>query len=222
MMELPAYQLPTLRALLLSMWDRGWSFIKLAGTIILLATIVIWFAANFGWDEAGSFGMVEMGRSILAVVGSGIAWLFNPLGWGDWRSSIATIAGLLGKENIVGTLAILYSFGESGEGGAAAWGLLTSNYTPVSAYSFLVFNLLCAPCIAAMSTIFREMKSTGWFFIAIGYQCLFAYCVALCIFQVGSLLSGGGFTGWTIAAFVLLACFVFLLARPARTRKTAK
>ena len=222
MMELPTYQMPTLRAMLRSMWDRGWSFIKLAGTIILLATIVIWFAANFGWDETGSFGMVEMSGSILATIGTGIAGLFNPLGWGDWRSAIATITGLLGKENIVGTLAILYSFVDVSDGKASAWGLLAENYTAVAAYSFLAFNLLCAPCVAAMATIFKEMKSARWFLFAISYQCVFAYCVSLCIFQLGSLFSGGTVGVWTIIAVVLLAGFVFLLLRPALKRKVAK
>ena len=182
-MELPAYHLPTVGNVLRSTWERGWSFIKKAGTIILLSTIFIWFAQSFGF-EGGTFKMVEnMENSILAAIGSGIAWIFTPLGWGNWKPAVAAITGLVAKENVVGTFGILYGFGEVAEDGAEIWGTLSGAMTQAAAYSFLVFNLLCAPCFAAMGAIKREMNNVKWFWFAIGYQTLLAYTVSLCVYQ---------------------------------------
>ena len=194
-MELPAYHWPTVSNVLRSMWERGWSFIKKAGTIILMSTIVLWFLMNFGWVD-GSFGMLEaeqLNDSILASIGSVIAPLFAPLGWGDWKMAVAAVSGLIAKENVVGTFGILFGFGEVAEDGAEIWGQLAGSLSTVAAYSFLVFNLLCAPCFAAMGAIKREMNNTKWFFTAIGYQTLLAYVVSLCIYQIGNLFIGGGF-----------------------------
>lgn len=215
-MELPAYHWPTIGNILRSMWERGWSFIKKAGTIILLATIFVWFTANFGFADGG-FGMVEMDDSILAAVGSAVAWMFIPLGWGDWRSAVAAITGLIAKENVVGTFGILFNYAEVAEDGVEMWDALASSYTTLSAYSFLVFNLLCAPCFAAMGAIRREMNSAKWFWTAIGYQCGFAYVVALCIYQIGMLFSGTFAVG-TIVAFILVLAFLFLLFRPSKNK----
>jgi ferrous iron transport protein B len=217
-MELPAYHMPTVGSILRSMWERGWSFIKKAGTIILLATIFIWFTSSYGWGEDG-FGMVDMPDSILAKIGNGFAWLFSPLGWGDWKSAVAAITGLIAKENVVGTFGILYGFSEVAEDGTEIWSALAASMTALAAYSFLVFNLLCAPCFAAMGAIKREMNSARWFWIAIGYQCGFAYIVSLCIYQFGMLFTGGGFGIGTVVAILLLAGFLFLLFRPARQGK---
>lgn len=216
-MELPAYHMPTVGNVLRSMWERGWSFIKKAGTIILLSTIFIWFTSNFGLAD-GRFGMVEdLSDGFLAMIGRGIAWIFAPLGWGDWKSAVATITGLVAKENVVGTFGILYGFAEDG---AEVWGTLASSMTAVAAYSFLVFNLLCAPCFAAMGAIKREMNNAKWFWFAIGYQTLLAYAVSLCVFQFGSLLTGGGFTIGTVAAILILAGFMYLLLRPYKESAT--
>ena len=213
-MELPAYHMPTVVNVLRSMWERGWSFIKKAGTIILLSTIFVWFAQSFGM-EGGSFGMVEdMNHSILAGIGSAIAWIFTPLGWGDWKSAVAAITGLVAKENVVGTFGILYGFGEVAEDGAEIWGTLAGSMTAVAAYSFLVFNLLCAPCFAAMGAIKREMNSAKWFWFAIGYQTLLAYVVSLCVYQIGTLITTGAFGIGTIVAFILVVGFLYLLFRP--------
>lgn len=213
-MELPAYHLPTLGNILRSTWERGWSFIKKAGTIILLSTIFIWFAQGFGMEN-GSFGMVEnMENSILAGIGSVIAWIFAPLGWGNWKSAVAAITGLVAKENVVSTFGILYGFGEVAEDGAEIWGSLAGSMTAVAAYSFLVFNLLCAPCFAAMGAIKREMNNTRWFWFAIGYQTVLAYMVALCVYQIGTLFTAGTFGIGTVMAFVLVAGFLFMLFRP--------
>ena len=217
-MELPAYHWPTVGNVLRSMWERGWSFIKKAGTIILLATIFVWSASSFGWTD-GSFGMVDMSDSILAGIGSFIAPIFNPLGWGDWKSAVAAITGLIAKENVVGTFGILYGFAEVSESGTEVWGQLAASYTMLSAYSFLLFNLLCAPCFAAMGAIKREMNNTRWFFIAIGYQCVFAYIVALCVYQLGMLVLEGVFGAGTVVALLLLAGFIFLLLRPPKKEK---
>jgi len=179
-MELPAYHWPTAINILRSMWERGWSFIKKAGTIILLATIVVWFASNFGWGKNG-FGMVDMGESILARIGGLIAPIFTPLGWGNWKATVAAVTGLIAKENVVGTLGILYDFAYAAENGAEMWGALTKDFTALSAFSFLIFNLLCAPCLAAMAAMWREMNSVKWFWGAIFYQCGLAYVVSLCI-----------------------------------------
>ncbi|MDR2750019.1 MAG: ferrous iron transporter B [Clostridiales bacterium] len=210
-MELPNYHMPTVRNILSSMWERGWSFIKKAGTIILLATIFVWFTSSFGWAD-GSFGMVDMSDSILAVIGSGIAWIFSPLGWGDWKAAVAAITGLIAKENVVGTFGILYgNLAEVSEDGAEIWSLLAVSFTTLSAFSFLVFNLLCAPCFAAMGAIKREMNNTGWFWFAIGYQCVFAYLVALVIYQFGMLFTQGAFGFGTVVAFLIAAGFIFML-----------
>ena len=215
-MELPAYHWPTVSNVLRSMWERGWSFIKKAGTIILMSTIVLWFLMNFGWVD-GSFGMLEaeqLNDSILASIGSVIAPLFAPLGWGDWKMAVAAVSGLIAKENVVGTFGILFGFGEVAEDGAEIWGQLAGSLSTVAAYSFLVFNLLCAPCFAAMGAIKREMNNTKWFFTAIGYQTLLAYVVSLCIYQIGNLFIGGGFGIGTVVAVLLIIGFVYLLVRP--------
>lgn len=219
-MELPAYHMPTAGNVLRSMWERGWSFIKKAGTIILLSTIFIWFTSNFGMID-GRFGMVEdLSDGFLAVIGRGVAWIFAPLGWGDWKSAVAAITGLVAKENVVGTFGVLCGFAEVAEDGAEVWGTLAASMTAVAAYSFLVFNLLCAPCFAAMGAIKREMNNAKWFWFAIGYQTFLAYAVSLCVFQFGSLFTGGGFTAGTVAAILVLAGFLYLLLRPYKESAT--
>ena len=221
-MELPAYHWPTVSNVLRSMWERGWSFIKKAGTIILMSTIVLWFLMNFGWVD-GSFGMLEaeqLNDSILASIGSVIAPLFAPLGWGDWKMAVAAVSGLIAKENVVGTFGSLFGFGEVAEDGAEIWGQLAGSLSTVAAYSFLVFNLLCAPCFAAMGAIKREMNNTKWFFTAIGYQTLLAYVVSLCIYQIGNLFIGGGFGIGTVVAVLLIIGFVYLLVRPYKESAT--
>ena len=221
-MELPAYHLPTVGNVLRSTWERGWSFIKKAGTIILLSTIFIWFAQSFGF-EGGTFKMVEnMENSILAAIGSGIAWIFTPLGWGNWKPAVAAITGLVAKENVVGTFGILYGFGEVAEDGAEIWGTLSGAMTQAAAYSFLVFNLLCAPCFAAMGAIKREMNNVKWFWFAIGYQTLLAYTVSLCVYQIGTWASTGLFGVGTIAALILIAAFLWLLFRPYQANRMRK
>ena len=220
--RLPAYHWPTVSNVLRSMWERGWSFIKKAGTIILMSTIVLWFLMNFGWVD-GSFGMLEaeqLNDSILASIGSVIAPLFAPLGWGDWKMAVAAVSGLIAKENVVGTFGILFGFGEVAEDGAEIWGQLAGSLSTVAAYSFLVFNLLCAPCFAAMGAIKREMNNTKWFFTAIGYQTLLAYVVSLCIYQIGNLFIGGGFGIGTVVAVLLIIGFVYLLVRPYKESAT--
>ena len=215
-MELPAYHLPTVGNVLRSMWERGWSFIKKAGTVILLSTIVIWFTSSFGFVD-GQFGMVDdLSDGILANIGSAIAFLFAPLGWGNWRAAVAAITGLVAKENVVGTFGILYGFAEVAEDGQEIWGTLASSFTTVSAYSFLVFNLLCAPCFAAIGAIKREMNNAKWTWFAIGYQTVLAYAVSLCIYQFGTLFTGGGFGIGTVAAIVILVVCLYLLCRPAK------
>ena len=221
-MELPAYHLPTVGNVLRSTWERGWSFIKKAGTIILLSTIFIWFAQSFGF-EGGTFTLVEnMENSILAAIGSGIAWIFTPLGWGNWKPAVAAITGLVAKENVVGTFGILYGFGEVAEDGAEIWGTLSGAMTQAAAYSFLVFNLLCAPCFAAMGAIKREMNNVKWFWFAIGYQTLLAYTVSLCVYQIGTWASTGLFGVGTIAALILIAAFLWLLFRPYQENRMRK
>ena len=225
-MELPAYHWPTVGNVLRSVWERAWSFIKKAGTIILLSTIVLWFLMGFGW-EGGSFGMVEeLNNSILAKIGSAIAWIFTPLGWTNagegWKMAVAAVSGLIAKENVVATFGMLFGFAEVAEDGAEIWGNLAAVMTPVAAYGFLVFNLLCAPCFAAMGAIKREMNNAKWFWFAIGYQCGLAYVVALCIYQIGTLLTGGGFGLGTVVAFVLVAAFLYLLFRPYRESNSLK
>lgn len=216
-MELPPYRMPTLGSILRSMWERGWSFIKKAGTIILLATIVIWFASSYGWED-GAFGMVDEDKSILAVIGNAVAWIFTPLGWGNWRSTVAAITGLIAKENIVGTFGILFGYAEVAEDGAEIWGQLAASFTALSAYSFLVFNLLCAPCFAAIGAIRREMNNSKWFWFAIAYQTGFAYIVSLCVYQLGMMFTGVFGIG-TIAALLFTALFFYLLFRKPRDKR---
>ena len=221
-MELPAYHWPTISNVLRSMWERGWSFIKKAGTIILMSTIVLWFLMNFGWVD-GSFGMLEaeqLNDSILASIGSVIAPLFAPLGWGDWKMAVAAVSGLIAKENVVGTFGVLFGFGEVAEDGQEIWGQLAGSLSTVAAYSFLVFNLLCAPCFAAMGAIKREMNNAKWFWTAIGYQTLLAYVVSLCIYQIGNLFLGGSFGIGTVVAVLLVIGFVYLLVRPYKESTT--
>lgn len=213
-MELPAYHWPTVGNVLRSMWERGWSFIKKAGTVILLATILVWFTSSFGWAD-GSFGMVEMESSILAAIGNAIAWIFAPLGWGTWQAAVASITGLIAKENVVGTFGVLFGgVEEVAENGWQVWANVRAAFTPLSAYSFLIFNLLCAPCFAAIGAIRREMNSAKWTWFAIGYQCGFAYAVSLVVYQLGMLFTGSGNIIGSIAAFALVALFLFLLLRP--------
>ncbi len=223
-MELPAYHLPTVGNVLRSMWERGWSFIKKAGTIILLSTIFVWFTTYFGWVD-GQFRMLEdmeIDHSILASIGNIVAWIFAPLGWGDWKSAVAAITGLVAKENVVGTFGILFGFAEVAEDGSEIWGTLSAHMTAIAAYSFLVFNLLCAPCFAAMGAIKREMNNIKWFWFAIGYQCLLAYVVALCIYQIGTWITVGSFGLGTVAALLLVAGFLYLLLRPSREHSKVK
>ena len=230
-MELPAYHMPTIGNVLRSMWERGWSFIKKAGTIITLSTIVVWFLLNFGWVN-GHFGMLNFdglegaameaaqAECILAKIGNLIAWIFTPLGWGNWKMAVAAITGLVAKENVVGTFGQLFGFAEVAEDGTEIWGQLAGSMTVAAGYSFLVFNLLCAPCFAAMGAIKREMNNAKWFWFAIGYQCGLAYIVSLCIYQIGTLAMGGGFGLGTIVAFILILGFVYLLFRPYKESKT--
>ena len=225
-MELPAYHMPTVGNVLRSMWERGWSFIKKAGTIILLSTIILWFLMSFGWVD-GKFGMLEaeqLNDSILASIGNVIAPIFAPLGWtkaGEgWKMAVAAITGLIAKENVVATFGMLFGFAEVAEDGSEIWGNLAQVMTPIAAYGFLVFNLLCAPCFAAMGAIKREMNNAKWFWFAIGYQCGLAYIVSLCIYQFGILFTGGGFGLWTVVAVVLLIAFLYMLFRPYKESKS--
>ena len=227
-MELPAYHMPTVGNVLRSMWERGWSFIKKAGTIILLSTIVLWFLMSFGWVD-GKFGMLDaeqLNDSILASIGNVIAPIFAPLGWtkaGEgWKMAVAAITGLIAKENVVATFGMLFGFAEVAEDGSEIWGNLAQVMTPIAAYGFLVFNLLCAPCFAAMGAIKREMNNAKWFWFAIGYQCGLAYIVSLCIYQFGTLFTGGGFGLWTVVAVVLLIVFLYMLFRPYKESKSLK
>ena len=232
-MELPAYHMPTVGNVLRSMWERGWSFIKKAGTIITLSTIVVWFLLNFGWTDAG-FGMLNFdglegaameaaqAECILAKIGNLISWIFTPLGWGDWKMTVAAITGLVAKENVVGTFGQLFGFAEVAEDGQEIWGTLANSMSQIAAYSFLVFNLLCAPCFAAMGAIQREMNNAKWFWFAIGYQCILAYLVSLCIFQFGTLFTGGGFGIGTVAAIVILVGFLYMLFRPYKESTSLK
>ncbi len=220
-MELPAYHMPVAGNVLRSMWERGWSFIRKAGTVILVSTVIIWFATYFGWVD-GQFRMLdalEIDHSILAFIGNLFGWIFIPLGFGDWRSSVAVITGLVAKENVVGTFGILFGFAEVAEDGGEYWRVLAGSMSAASAYSFLVFNLLCAPCFAAMGAIKREMNNIRWFWFAIGYQCLLAYVVALCIYQISMLITTGIFGVGTAAAFVLMGGFAYLLLRPVQEKR---
>ncbi len=218
-MELPAYHMPTLLNVLRSMWERGWSFIKKAGTIILLSTIFVWFTTYFGFTEDG-FRMLdesEISMSILAKIGNCIAWIFAPLGWGNWQAAVASITGLVAKENIVGTLGILY-----GGGDQTVYQALGGAFTAISGYSFLVFNLLCAPCFAAIGAIKREMNNTKWTWFAIGYQCVFAYVIALIVNQIGMLFGGNANILGTIVAVALIAGIVYMLFKPYKEAETLK
>ena len=217
-MELPAYHLPTVSSVLRSMWERGWSFIKKAGTIILLSTIVIWFTTYFGFVD-GAFQMLsedQIDSSILATIGKAISWIFIPQGFGNWQATVASVTGLVAKENIVGTMGILYG----GQEGVSVYAAMAASFTAVSGYAFLAFNLLCAPCFAAMGAIKREMNNTKWFWIAIGYQCGFAYLVALVINQIGRLFTGAGFGIGTVVAIVIIIAFIYLLFRPYKESET--
>jgi ferrous iron transport protein B len=210
-MELPAYHMPTVGAVLRSMWERGWSFIKKAGTIILLSTIIVWFTTYFGFID-GTFRMLsdeEINYSILGTIGKALAWIFIPQGFGNWQATVASITGLVAKENIVGTMGILYS-----AGAGTVYENMGATFTAVSGYAFLVFNLLCAPCFAAMGAIKREMNNTKWFWTAIGYQCGLAYLVSLCVNQIGMLVTTGAFGIGTIVAFIIVLGFIYLLFRP--------
>ncbi len=221
-MEMPAYHTPRAVNVLRSMWERGSSFIKKAGTIILLSTIVLWFLQGFGWEKGG-FGMVDdIDHSILSSIGQTFAWIFSPLGWGDWKAAVASVTGLIAKENVVATFGQLYGFAEVAEEGNEFWGQLSASFTPLAAYSFMVFNLLCAPCFAAMGAIKREMNNTKWFWIAIGYQCGFAYVCSLIVYQLGSLINGGLFGFGTIVGFILLIGLIYLLVRPSKESDTAE
>lgn len=214
-MELPAYHLPTVGNVLRSMWERGWSFIKKAGTVILLSAIVLWFLQSFGWENG--FGMVEdLDNSVLAKIGKGFAWILAPLGWGEWKAAVATVTGLIAKENVVTTFGQLFHFAgeELSENGDEIWSEVSTYFTALSAYSFLVFNLLCAPCFAAMGAIKREMNSAKWTLFAIGYQCVFAYAVSLIIYQVGSIFTGNVNVFGLIVALILIAFIIYMLVRP--------
>ena len=210
------------------MWERGWSFIKKAGTIILLSTIVLWFLMSFGWTD-GEFGMLtaeQLNESILAKIGNAIAWIFAPLGWTQagegWKMAVAAVTGLIAKENVVATFGLLFGFAQVAEDGTEIWGNLATVMTPIAAYGFLVFNLLCAPCFAAMGAIRREMNSAKWFWFAIGYQCGLAYVVSLCIYQIGTLITTGSFGVGTIVAFLLVIGLLYLLFRPYQEGKACK
>ena len=215
-MELPAYHVPAWGNVLRATWERGWSFIKRAGTVILASTIILWFLQGFGFEN-GAFGMVEdQDNSLLAAIASCIAWIFIPQGFGNWRATVASISGLIAKENVVGTFGVLYHFGgELSENGDEIWPEVAASFTALSAYSFMIFNLLCAPCFAAMGAIKREMNNGKWTAIAIGYMCLLAYCASLVVYQIGGLIAGEvGFNFFTIVAVAIIAFTIYLLFRP--------
>lgn len=215
--ELPAYHMPTIGSLARSVWERASSFVKKAGSVILLATVLIWTLSHFGFVD-GAFSMLEdeqLDQSILALIGHSFAWLFTPLGWGQWRAAVAAVSGLVAKENIVGTFGILYGFADAGEDGAAIWSNLQASFTPAAAYGFLVFNLLCAPCFAAIGAMKREMNSAKWTWFALGYQCIFAYVVALIIYQIGSVITGEGLNIiGLIVAVILIVVLLYFFFRP--------
>ncbi len=212
-MEMPSYHAPRVVNVLRSMWERGFSFIKKAGTIILLSTIIIWFLQSFG-VQSGSFGMVDdINDSLLSTIGRAIAWIFTPLGWGEWKAAVASITGLVAKENVVATFGQLYGFAEVAEDGSEIWGTLAASFTTISAYSFLAFNLLCAPCFAAIGAIKREMNNGKWTAFAITYQCVFAYVIALIINQIGNLIVNGTFGVGTVVAILLIIALIYLLVR---------
>ena len=215
-MELPAYHVPAWGNVFRATWERGWSFIKRAGSVILASTVILWFLQGFGFEN-GAFGMIEdQDNSILAIVATKIAWIFAPLGFGNWKATVASVSGLIAKENVVGTFGVLYHFGgELSENGDEIWAAVAQDYTALSAYAFMIFNLLCAPCFAAMGAIKREMNNGRWTAIAIGYMCALAYCAALVVYQLGGIISGEvGFNFFTIVAVVILVAFIYLLVRP--------
>ena len=216
-MELPAYHIPAWGNVFRATWERGWSFIKRAGSVILAATVVLWFLQGFGFEN-GAFGMVEdQDNSVLAAIATKVAWIFAPLGFGNWKATVASVSGLIAKENVVGTFGVLYHFGgeELSENGDEIWNLVAADYTALSAYAFMIFNLLCAPCFAAMGAIKREMNNGKWTAIAIGYMCLFAYCASLFVYQIGGLITGEvGFNFFTIVAVAIIAFTIYLLFRP--------
>ena len=216
-MELPAYHIPAWGNVFRATWERGWSFIKRAGSVILAATVVLWFLQGFGFEN-GAFGMVEdQDNSVLAAIATKVAWIFAPLGFGNWKATVASVSGLIAKENVVGTFGVLYHFGgeELSENGDEIWSLVAADYTALSAYAFMIFNLLCAPCFAAMGAIKREMNNGKWTAFAIGYMCALAYCSALVVYQLGGLITGEvGFNFFTVVAVVIVAAFLYLMFRP--------
>ena len=212
-MELPAYHMPTFKNVMRSMWERGWSFVKKAGTVILLSTIVLWFLNGFGFED-GVFTMVEdINNSLLAMLGSLFAWVFKPLGFGNWQATVAAITGLIAKENVVATFGVIFTQAEVSESGEEIWAMLQANYTTIGMYAFLMFNLLCAPCFAAMGAIKREMNNIKWTLFAIGYQTIFAYLVALCIYQIGTFVISGAFTIYTMIAVGVIALGLYFMFR---------
>ena len=216
-MELPAYHIPAWGNVFRATWERGWSFIKRAGSVILAATVVLWFLQGFGFEN-GAFGMVEdQDNSVLAAIATKVAWIFAPLGFGNWKATVASVSGLIAKENVVGTFGVLYHFGgeELSENGDEIWNLVAADYTALSAYAFMIFNLLCAPCFAAMGAIKREMNNGKWTAFAIGYMCALAYCSALVVYQLGGIITGElSFNFFTIVAAVILVAFIYLMVRP--------
>ncbi|MDR2103707.1 MAG: ferrous iron transporter B [Treponema sp.] len=220
-MELPAYHVPTLTNVLRSMWERAWSFIRKAGTVILISAVLVWFLSSFGFT-GGGFGMVEdLNDGLLAALGGAIAWIFAPLGFGTWDAAVATLTGLVAKENVVGTMGVLYGFAEVAEDGTEIWGAFAARFTVISAYAFLAFNLLCAPCFAAIGAISREMNNPRWTWFALGYQTAYAYIISLIIYQLGTLVSGGGFGVGTVFGLAAAAILIYLLLRkPVRINKS--
>jgi ferrous iron transport protein B len=208
-MELPAYHFPSPKNVLLHMWDRVKAFVRKAGTVILLATVLVWLLSTFNWR----FQMVDLEQSMLAVIGNAIAPLFAPLGWGNWKAAVATVTGLIAKENVVGTFGILYGFSEVAEDGQEVWQSLQASFTQLSGYTFLMFNLLCAPCFAAIGAVRNEMGSAKWTWFSVGYQCVFAYVVSLITYQLGMAFSGGGFGVGTVVAIILTVALIYLLCR---------
>lgn len=213
-MELPAYHMPSITNVLRSMWERGWSFIRKAATIILLSTVFVWFASNFGIVDGRIAVVEDLSDGFLSFIGSMVAPLFAPLGWGNWQATVATISGLIAKENVVGTLGVLYGFAEVAEDGSEIWSTMASSFTTLTAYSFLAFNLLCAPCFASVGAIKREMNNAKWTWFAVVYQTGFAYVVSLCIYQIGQLFTGGGFGFGPAVALIIVAIFIYMLLRP--------
>jgi ferrous iron transport protein B len=220
-MELPAYHIPGVFSVLHSMWERGWSFVKKAGTIILVSAVGVWFLSSFGIVDE-KFVMVEdLGDGFLASIGKSIAWIFTPLGFGEWKATVAAFTGLIAKENVVGAFGILYGFAEVAEDGTEIWGALARDFTPLAAYSFLLFNLLCAPCFAAIGAIRREMNNAKWTLFAVGYETGFAYLAALCVYQLGLLFGTGRFTIESAVAVLAVLAFLFLLLRPVSGSETS-